>query len=467
MGSYKLLINGRLVEGERSIDVINPATEKELSACPCASEAQLNEAVAAAKAAFSSWSALPIEARKAKVNEIADALENNKEELASILTQEQGKPLGDSIGEIDFTAFLLRQVAEQDLPVEVFDDSEGRRVEGHRMPLGVVAGIVPWNFPISLAGFKIAPALVAGNTLVLKPAATTPLSTLKIAELIQNVVPPGVVNVIADANDLGGLLCQHPDVKKISFTGSTATGAKVLGGAAHDIKRVTLELGGNDAGIVLADADPKKVAPELFASAFNNCGQVCIAIKRLYVHESIYDEICDELAAIAKAKRVGDGMQEGTDIGPLQNKTQYEKVKGIISEAAEQGTVIAGGECPDGPGYFISPTLVRDISEGSRLVDEEQFGPVLPIIKFSDEDDVIARANGTNQGLAGSVWSASVEHAYEVAKRVVTGTIWVNKHTEVDPGIPFGGAKQSGLGAELGQSGLNAYTQLKIINIAT
>jgi acyl-CoA reductase-like NAD-dependent aldehyde dehydrogenase len=466
MGAYKLLINGQMVDGELSMDVVNPATEEKLADCPRASESQLNAAVAAAKAAFPAWSKTSIDERKAAVLKIADVVEANAAELAQLLTKEQGKPIEDATVEVYGMAAFCRYFTSLDLPVEVLEDSEGRRVEVHRNPLGVVGAIVPWNFPLILMAFKLPPALIAGNTLVIKPAPTTPLSTLRIAELIQDILPAGVINFITDANDLGAPMTAHPDVRKISFTGSTETGAKVMAGAAGLLKRITLELGGNDAGIVLDDVDPKEAAQKLFDSAFQNSGQVCIAMKRLYVHENIYDEVCEELASIANDTVIGDGLEQGTKLGPLNNKMQYDKVKALIEEAKQDGNVIASGEFPDKPGYFIRPTIVRDIKEGSRLVDEEQFGPVLPVMSFADESEAVERANASAWGLGGSVWSASPERAYALAEQMDTGTVWINKHAELDPTIPFGGAKMSGLGNELGQEGLQEFTQQKIINIA-
>ena len=446
--------------------VLNPATEEVLTDCPRSSEEQLNEAVRAAKEAFSSWSQTTIKDRKEIVLKIADIVEANAQELAQILTEEQGKPIGDATGEVYGMAAFCRYFASLDLPVKVIEDSDGRKVEAHHAPLGVVGAIVPWNFPLILLAFKLPPALIAGNTIVIKPAPTTPLSTLRVAELIKDVAPPGVINVITDLNDLGAALTAHPDVRKISFTGSTATGAKVMAGAAGLLKRITLELGGNDAGIVLNDVDPKEAAPKLFNSAFQNTGQVCIAMKRLYVHEDIYDEMCEELASLANETVIGNGLEQGTKLGPLNNKMQFDKVKELIEEAKSDGNVIAGGEVPDQPGYFIRPTIVRDIEEGSRLVDEEQFGPVLPVMKFSDENDAVERANATQWGLGGSVWSSDLGRAYALAEKMEAGTIWINKHSELDPTIPFGGSNQSGLGKELGAEGLEEFTQLKIINMA-
>ncbi len=465
MDEYRLLIAGNLVAGDGSMDVINPANETIVAHAPRASAAQLHEAVAAAKAAFPMWRATPLAERRRMLVEAAARLTENKDALARILTLEQGKPIADAIREILGTAGYFRHFATLDLPGGILEDRDARKIEAHYAPLGVVAAIVPWNFPLALMGFKVPAALVAGNTVVLKPAATTPLTTLKFAELVHDIFPPGVFNVIADANDLGGLLSSHPDIAKISFTGSTATGAKVMAGAAATLKRVTLELGGNDAGIVLDDADIETVAPLVFHSAFRNSGQVCIALKRLYVQDGIYDAMCGALAGIAERTIIGDGLQQGTQLGPVQNKAQYEKVLDLIADAKTHGRIIAGGT-PQNPGYFIRPTIVRDISDGTRLVDEEQFGPVLPVIRFSDPEDVLARANASPYGLGGSIWSSNPARAHALALGMDAGTVWINKHGELSPEIPFGGAKQSGFGLELGHEGLREFLQLTIINTA-
>lgn len=466
MPDFHLIIDGKTVPGDATLDVINPATEDLAGTCSRASEAQLDAAVDAAERALPGWSATPIEERRKALNAVADIVMANAAEIGAILTSEQGKPLSEGVSEAYGFGFFTKHFANMDLPVEVLEDSDARRVEAHRTPLGVVAAIIPWNFPVVLLGFKFGPALLAGNTLVVKPAPTTPLSTLRLAELIKDALPPGVFNVIADANDLGSKISAHPRIRKVAFTGSTATGAKVMANAAETLKRITLEMGGNDAGLVLGDVDPKEVAPKLFAAAFGNNGQICIAMKRLYAHADIYDALCDELATIAKSKKIGDGTEEGVELGPLQNKSQYEKVKAIIADAAEKGTVIAGGSAPDRPGYFIEPTIVRDIAEGARLVDEEQFGPALPVIKFFDPEEALVRINRSAEGLGGSVWSSDTEAAHALAMRLDAGTVWVNKHGELDPGIPFGGAKQSGIGTELGRAGLEEFTQRKVINVS-
>lgn len=461
----QMLIDGRMVDGDLSMAVVNPATEEEIATCPRASMAQLEQAVAAAKAAFPAWSATCLDERRAVLHAMADAIQAEVEAIARLLTLEQGKPIRQARAETHRLVHALRHAAGLDLTERVLAQDEQRRVIEQRRPLGVVAAIVPWNFPVGLIGSKLPPALMAGNTIVLKPAPTTPLTALMIGRLIADKAPPGVVNIITDANDLGGALASHPDVAKVSFTGSTATGRKVYAGAAETIKRLTLELGGNDPAIVLDDVDVKAVAQPLFDHAFGNSGQVCIAIKRLYVHEAVYDALCEELRRLADAAVVGDGLDEATQLGPLQNRMQFEKVRAIIEQARSDGTIIAGGEQTNAPGYFLRPTIVRDIADGAPLVDEEQFGPVLPLIRYRDVEDAIHRANATPFGLGASVWSADQARAQAVAERIEAGTVWVNTHRELLADIPFGGARQSGLGAEMGLEGLLEFTQRRIVTI--
>lgn len=463
---YRLLINGRLVPGAATFEVINPATEAVLAVCPRADRKQLDQAVGAAKAAFPAWAAMPIEKRRELLLEFAAALERETLSFAKLLTQEQGKPLPAAEFEIRGAVGMIRTWCDMDLHLEVLRETDTTRLIRQRIPHGVVAAITPWNVPVHLLMLKLPPALLAGNTVVAKPPPTTPLTTLRLGELCAKLFPPGVVNIIADENDLGGALTSHPDVAKIAFTGSTATGRKVLASAASTIKRLTLELGGNDPAIVLDDADPKSVAPKIFNGAMMNTGQICLAIKRVYAHESIYDALCDELAALAKRAVVGDGLEKGTEFGPLQNKMQFEKVKGYLEDAREHGKVIAGGAPLERRGYFIPPTIVRDIADDARLVREEQFGPVLPVLRYSDLEDAIARANDTEYGLGATVWSGDAERAMQVALRIHSGTVWVNKHMDLAHDIPFGGAKQSGFGIEMGQEGLEEFTQAKIVNVA-
>lgn len=461
---FKLLINGALVEGAGAFDVINPATAQPFARCPKADADQLDAAVAAAKAAFPGWAATPIEERAALVEAVAARVQERAGEFAHLLTSEQGKPLDQAMGEVMGTVFTLRAFAQMRPEKKVLRDEGGNKVVEHRTPLGVVAAITPWNFPIILAANKIGPALVTGNTMVLKPAPTTPLTTLLLGEIFAELLPPGVVNILCDQNDLGGLLTAHPDVAKVAFTGSTATGKKVMASAADGMKRVTLELGGNDAAIVLDDVEPAVAAQKVFQGAMYNAGQICVAVKRAYVPEAMYDAFCDEIAELARNTVVDDGAKQGAKVGPIQNAMQFEKVKALLEDAKQRGTVLAGGEPLDRPGYFIPPTIVRDLDDDAPLVREEQFGPVLPVLKYSDIDEVIARANDSEYGLGGTVWGRDVARATEVAMRIDSGTVWVNQHLAIDPNIPFRGAKQSGLGGELGQSGLHEYTQAHIVN---
>ena len=466
MKPFKLLIGGELVAGASSQDVINPATGRPLAQSPRADEDQLNSAVAAAKAAFPFWSGVQAAERAAKVSALADALESRKEEFATLLTQEQGKPLFLAGIEVAQSIGLLRTFANMALDVEILRENEEVRIVQQRMPLGVVAAIIPWNFPLLLLMVKLAPALVAGNCVVAKPAPTTPLTTLRLGELCAGLLPPGVVNIIVDDNDLGSLLTRHPDVAKVAFTGSTPTGRRVMESAAPTLKRLTLELGGNDAAIVLEDAPAKTVAAQIFMNAMLNSGQICMAIKRVYVHDSLYEQVCEELARLAEAAIVDDGLATGVQLGPLQNRAQFEKVSALIEDSRREGTLLSGGELPDRPGYFIRPTIVRDVADDARIVREEQFGPVLPVLRYADIDDVVARVNDCEFGLGASVWGADLERAYDVALRLETGTVWINKHLELPLDMPFRGAKQSGIGVEFGLEGLKEYTQAKVINMA-
>lgn len=466
MTDYHLLIDGQLVAGEQTMPVVNPATEEVLAQCPRASEAQLNAAVAAAKAAFPTWSRRPIEERRQMLLAWADGLEREADSLARLLTQEQGKPLSESTAEIAYTVYFIRHLAPLDLPVKVIEDNDTRLVEQYRRPLGVVGAIIPWNFPILLMAFKAPLALLAGNTMVIKPAPTTPLTTLRVGEIMARVFPAGVVNIITDQNDLGPRMTAHPDIAKISFTGSSETGKKVMASAAETIKRITLELGGNDAAIVLPGADPDTVAPGIFGAAFMNAGQVCLAVKRVYVHDTLYDAVVERLARLADEAVVDDGLKQGTTVGPIQNRAQFDKVRAILDQARRDGRVVAGGTAEDRPGYFIRPTIVADIDDDAELVAQEQFGPVLPVLRFSDPEDALARANGTPWGLGGSVWGGDRELARDIALRMDAGQVWINKHLDFGPNIPFGGSKQSGIGVEFAEEGLAEFTQLHVVNEA-
>jgi acyl-CoA reductase-like NAD-dependent aldehyde dehydrogenase len=466
MTDFTLTIDGKGEPGEGTFDVVNPATGQVFAQAPACSRAQLDAAMESAHRAFGPWQRDEARRRQALLA-CAEAIKARLGELAPILTQEQGKPLARAQEELVGAAVWFQYTASLQIPVEVVQDDEKVRVEVRRRPHGVVGAITPWNFPVLLAVWKIAPALLAGNTVVVKPSPYTPLATLRLGEILRDALPNGVVNVVAGGDELGAWVSAHPRVRKVSFTGSVATGKKVAAAAAPDLKRLTLELGGNDAAIVLEDADPARIAQKLFWGAFANSGQVCSAIKRLYVHERIAAPLTEALAEVARSVKVGDGMQPDTQLGPINNKPQFERVVGLLDDAKKAGAkVVTGGGARPGGGYFVEPTLVTGIAEGTRLVDEEQFGPALPILTYRDVEDALERANGTMYGLSGSVWSSDPARAAEVAGRLECGTAWVNQHMAVAPNLPFGGAKWSGIGVENGPWGLLGFTEIQTVNIA-
>lgn len=454
---YRMLIGGALVDSPSSIDVINPATGSAFARAPNCTRDQLDIAVNAATSAFKSWRSASIAERQNCLMAAADLLEASASEIAMLFTREQGRPTDGAMAEIGIGVAWLRAYAAMEPPVHVVAKGDGQFVETRYVPLGVVGAISPWNFPVNLSIWKIAPALLAGNTLVLKPSPFTPLCMLKIGELFQTAFPAGVLNIISGDDDLGPMMTSHPGFAKISFTGSTATGKKVLEAAAKDLKRVTLELGGNDAAIILPDVDVEGVAQSIFFGAFFNTSQICVATKRLYVHAEIYDRMRDQLTMIAKHAKVGDGSEQGTVLGPIQNERQYQRVMSLLEDARREGlTLIEGAAVPD-EGYFVPVTLVDNPPEDSRVVKEEAFGPILPLLKFNDIDEVIERANASEYGLAGSVWSADVEAAKSVARCLETGTVWINQNLVLRPDVPFAGHKQSGFGVENGLEGLLEY----------
>jgi acyl-CoA reductase-like NAD-dependent aldehyde dehydrogenase len=464
VGDYVMTIDGQAVPAEQTFGVINPATGEVFAQAPECTREQLDAALESAHKAQLSWKT-DAAARAEALLAAADAVDAAASELGPLLTAEQGKPVAQAIGEAKGVALWLRHFAKLDLPREVIQDDERVFAEVVRRPVGVVAAITPWNFPLSMAAWKFAPALRAGNTVVVKPSPYTPLATLRLGEVLRDVLPPGVLNIVSGGDELGGWMTSHPLVRKISFTGSVATGKKVAAAAAPDLKRITLELGGNDPAIVLDDVEVEEVAAKLFHSAFRNSGQVCIAVKRVYVPERLHDDLVDALAAKARAAKVDDGMAEGTDLGPINNKPQFERVSELVSDALRNGaTAVAGGGPLDRPGYFFAPTVLTGVSDGTRIVDEEQFGPALPVIPYRDVDDALARANATTFGLGGSVWSADPDRAADVAERLETGTAWINTHAALAPHQPFGGAKWSGIGVENGSWGLLGYTEIQVVH---
>lgn len=467
-------VDGRPVRAERSFESHDPATGQVIGLVPHSTAEQVDQAVAAARAAQPAWAALPDAERKALVHRVADALQANAEFLAHWVTREQGKPLGgigpDQVPGSRFELFgcqaWSRVTADLDLPPEVVFEDPTRRDELHRRPCGVVAAIAPWNWPLLIAIWQIVPAIRAGNTVVLKPSEHTSIGTLEMLRLIAEVLPPGVVNTVSGPGDVGAALVEHPGIAKIMFTGSTATGIRIAGAAARRLVPTTLELGGNDAAIVLPDADPKAIAMGLFWGAFINMGQTCACAKRLYVHDSLHDAVVAELRSLAETLPMGHGLEAGTVIGPIQNRMQFDKVAGLVDAArAEGGTVVCGGQARPGPGLFYPVTLVTGLRDGSRLVDEEQFGPVLPVIRYDDVEAAIASANRLDAGLGASVWGANAEQTRGVALRLQAGTVWINQHGSIHPMVPFGGIKGSGWGLEFGMEGLKAVTRPMVLSL--
>jgi acyl-CoA reductase-like NAD-dependent aldehyde dehydrogenase len=465
--NFSLLIDGKLKQSAEQLDVINPAFGTAFARCPAGGRAELDAAVAAAKRAFVTWKNTTYEQRATLVKKLSQALRDHQSELAELLTREQGKPLAQSVAEIDRGAAQSDGMVGIKIPVETLIDNAQQHIELRYRPLGVVGIITPWNAPVNLALGPLVSALYTGNTVILKPSPYTPLTTLKVGELIKDIFPAGVVNVLAGGDQLGQWMTEHKDIDKISFTGSVATGKKVLASAAGTLKRVTLELGGNDPAIIMDDVDPKAIAKKVFFAAFVNSGQVCMAIKRIYAHEKIFDALCAALVEEAKNAVVGNGLDPKTELGPIQNKMQYDKVVGIIEDTKKSGAkILTGGTIPKGPGYFLPPTLVADIAEDSRLVREEQFGPIVPILKFKDLDDALRRANDTRYGLSGSVWTSDVNRGAEIAAKLEVGTAWVNQHRATSAFVPFGGAKESGYGRQYSVLGLKSYMEPEVVSVA-
>jgi acyl-CoA reductase-like NAD-dependent aldehyde dehydrogenase len=462
MTNFTMTIAGEARRGEERFPVTDPATGDTFAEAPECTSAQLDGAMESARSAFRSWAKDEV-ARRTALVAAADAIQGAAHALARVLTREQGKPLPQALREVVSASAIFRIMAGLDLPVEVLQEKP--RIELRRRPYGVVAAITPWNYPLLIAANKIAPALLAGNTMVLKPSPFTPLSTLKLGEILRDILPPGVLQVLSGGDALGRLMTEHPAVSKITFTGSVATGKKVASVAAPDLKRVTLELGGNDPAIVLGDCDPRKIARSLFWGAFMNSGQVCTAIKRVYVEESLFAPLADAVAEIAGSVKMGGGFEPDVELGPINNAPQFRRVCELVDDATHRGCrFAAGGKPRGGSGYFFEPTIVTGLDDSARLVAEEQFGPALPILPFTRLDDAIERANATHFGLSGSVWTRDVARGTAIASELDCGTAWVNQHMALSPFAPFGGSKWSGIGYENGRWGLESFCQLQVVN---
>ncbi|MFW9160562.1 aldehyde dehydrogenase family protein [Corynebacterium striatum] len=448
-------------------EIINPATEEVVGVAPEGSVEELNAAVERAVQAQKSFAKLSDAERCDLLLKAADAIEASAEPLVELLSREQGKPLNgpNARFEVGACSAWLRATASFESPdYTAVDDDITATV--HYRPLGVVGAIGPWNWPMMITIWQIAPALRMGNAVVVKPSEYTPLSVLALIKVFNSVLPEGVLQVVTGDGAVGAALTTHADIDKIMFTGSTATGKKIVESSAANLQRLTLELGGNDAGIVLDDADPAAIAGDLFWGAFINTGQTCAAMKRLYVPESLYDAVCEALVEVAKASPMGVGLEEENVLGPLQNKQQFDIVDKLVNAAKDSGArVLLGGDPDyDAPGYFYPTTLVADIDPDNALVVEEQFGPALPIVKYTDLDWAIEQANKLDVGLGSSVWSSNRERALEVAAQLEAGTTWINSHGAVDPRVPFGGIKSSGYGVEFGTEGLKGLAYPQIIN---
>jgi len=466
MNNIGLTINGRTVPGEMpSMEILNPANETVVFSAPVASLKQLNMTVDAAQEAYKTWSVLPQLERDNYLNKIADAIEENAQRFAEIIVKEQGKPLALAHMEVGGAVAWTRYTASIEIPIEVYEDTSKKRIEGRRKPIGVVGSITPWNWPLMIAIWHIIPALRMGNTVINKPSELTPVNTLLLGEILQDVLPKGVFNVLSGDGSLGKAMSEHQNIAKIVFTGSTPTGQNIMKSAAGNLKRLTLELGGNDAAIVLPNSDLNALAEGIFATSFINMGQTCAALKRLYVHESQHDELCQLLAEIAAKQVVADGFDKDSTFGPVQNIAQLEKVISLVEDAKKQGaTIYSGGARQDKAGYFYPPTIVGHAKNGMPIVDQEQFGPVLPVIPYKLVSDAIIMANDSEVGLGGSIWG-DTQLASELASQLECGSVWINGHAEVLPHAPFGGCKMSGCGVQFGLEGLLENSLLQVINI--
>lgn len=466
---------GRRVISAPLKPVLNPAHCDEIvGAVAQGTVGHIEEAVHVAISAGAEWSAVSIDTRRQRLIDAADAIESRIEELALLLTREQGKTRLEAEFDVRGAAVSLRYYADlatEALGDRTFRENDSTTILLGKRPIGVTGVIVPWNSPVHLAFLGIAPSLAAGNAVVVKPSSMAPLALGKTLEIVADLLPAGVINVVPGSGDVGAAIAAHPGVRKIFFTGSTETGKKIMEAAASNLKRLSLELGGNDPAIVLASATiTEKLALEVLRGTFALSGQVCFGIKRIYVHRSRYDDFVREFTSVAERITVGDGTNEVVTMGPVNNRQQFDRVHDLIGAARESGATVAEAGTVADPaswdsGYFIRPTIVTGISAHHSLVVEEQFGPVVPIIAFEDEDEVVGLANGTEFGLAASIWTDDISHAFELAPRIQAGSVFINAHRAgvSDVSTPFGGFKQSGLGREHGLAALDACLETQVI----
>ncbi|KAJ5151587.1 hypothetical protein N7492_009882 [Penicillium capsulatum] len=456
--TFHNVINNQLTSTATTRHSINPANSQPNPEVPVSTQGDLDRAVKAARDAFNGWSKTTFAERRAALAAYADAIESNADELAKTLTMEQGKPLGQSAMEVGMASTWVRGLSAIEIPETIIEEIPDRKIVQRYTPLGVAGAIVPWNFPVLLAVGKIVPAVYTGNAVIVKPSPFTPYCALKLAELATRFFPPGLVQCLSGDDTLGPMITEHPGIDKISFTGSIPTGKRVMASCANTLKRVTLELGGNDPAIICDDVDIDTVISKVGILSYLCSSQICMMIKRVYVHEKIYDTFLQKLVDFVKTLKVGAGTDPDVFVGPVQNKVQFDKAKELFSSiATEKLKAALGGTIEDSSGYYINPTIIDNPPDSSRVVQEEPFAPILPLVKWSDEADVIARANAGDTGLAASIWSNDLDRAERIARQMQSGSVWVNSHFEVAPNVPFGGHKQSGIGVEWGLTGLLGY----------
>lgn len=466
--TYHCSVNGQKVSSANTFEVKNPATGEVIGHAPISTQIDVEAAIHAARTAQPAWAAKTDKERVDILMQLIGVLETNKEYLAHWVVKEQGKPLGGphAMFEIEGCQGWTQVPLSLELPVEVVFEDDTKRAEMHRRPFGVVGAIAPWNWPLLIAMWQIIPSLRMGNTVVIKPSEYTSIGTLEMVRLFNEVLPPGILNTVSGDGKVGAMLVENQDIDKIMFTGSTKTGKKIISASGNNMARLTIECGGNDAGIILPGTNMEDKMGDLFWGCFINMGQTCAALKRLYVHENDYDGVVQALAGMAGQMPMGNGMDEGIVLGPLQNEMQFNKVKELVEDAKANGATIHSGGAPlDGPGYFYPVTVVGNVDNGDRIVDEEQFGTAIPVIKYKTVEEAIKKANDSSVGLGGSVWGDDLAEAQRVAAQIEAGTVWINEHGMIHPMVPFGGMKDSGYGMEFGIEGLKSVSQPQIISI--
>ncbi len=447
------------------VESINPATGKVAARLPQSSLIDLENAITRAKSAFPHWS-FDWQARSTLLSLCSKEILNQDTALAKLIVLEQGKPLSQALDEVRYAANQFQQYADTGPLNKEIGESDKNRVWLRQKPIGVAGLITPWNFPVGTPSVKLAPALTMGNTVVLKPSPVASLAPIKLVEILNGILPAGVLNIVVGGNELGEAMARHPEIQKLSLTGSTKTGCKAMSAAGSSLKRLTLELGGNDPAIILPDANPAQVAGPILQAAFRNSGQVCSAIKRLYIPSELKDAVFDALLYSISQYKMGDGLDPEANFGPLTHLDALTRIERLVEDASTNGgKILCGGKRSPRSGYYYPPTLVSNVDNGVALVDEEQFGPALPLITYSNVEEAIQKANDSPFGLSASVWTSNSEYGLKVANRLEAGRVGVNGHTRPDISAPFGGFKRSGIGRELGEWGLSAMGEMQVISL--